>query len=156
MSILNNLSKFTMRLVYITHRYLIEVDCSTRISLQNIHFNKTRALVVGTKQNKHPWLPCQPVCLSALSASLPCQPLCLVSLSALSACLASLHCQPVCLYGLRALFCGYYMHLLFEVFCSSPWTNFSWQDEPWTEFSTLEGSACMPCTYWAVWQYDLT
>ncbi len=23
-----------------------------------------------------------------------------------------------------------------------PWTNFSWQDEPWAEFSTLEVAAC--------------
>jgi len=27
------------------------------------------------------------------------------------------------------------------------WTNFSLQDEPWVEFSTLEVAACMPCTY---------
>jgi len=38
----------------------------------------------------------------------------------------------------------------------TPWTNLSWQDEPWAEISTLEGSACIPCTYRAVCQYDLT
>jgi hypothetical protein len=27
------------------------------------------------------------------------------------------------------------------------WTNFSLQDEPWAEFSTLEVAACIPCTY---------
>ncbi len=27
------------------------------------------------------------------------------------------------------------------------WTNFSLQDKPWAEFSTLEVAACIPCTY---------
>jgi hypothetical protein len=27
------------------------------------------------------------------------------------------------------------------------WTNFSLQDEPWAEFSTLEVAACKPCAY---------
>jgi hypothetical protein len=27
------------------------------------------------------------------------------------------------------------------------WTNFSLQDEPWAEFSTLKVAACIPCTY---------
>ncbi len=27
------------------------------------------------------------------------------------------------------------------------WTNFSLQDEPWAEFSTLEVAAWIPCTY---------
>ncbi len=27
------------------------------------------------------------------------------------------------------------------------WTNFSLQDEPWAEFTTLEVAACIPCTY---------
>ncbi len=32
------------------HRYLREVDCSRHISLQKIHFNKARALVVDTNK----------------------------------------------------------------------------------------------------------
>ncbi len=32
--------------------------------------------------------------------------------------------------------------------CVRAWTNFSLQDEPWAEFSTLEvAAACIPCTY---------
>jgi hypothetical protein len=27
------------------------------------------------------------------------------------------------------------------------WTNFSLQDEPWAECTTLEVAACKPCTY---------
>ncbi len=27
------------------------------------------------------------------------------------------------------------------------WTNFSLQDKPWAEFTTLEVAACKPCTY---------
>ena len=27
------------------------------------------------------------------------------------------------------------------------WTNFSLQDEPWAEFTTLDVAACIPCTY---------
>jgi hypothetical protein len=30
------------------------------------------------------------------------------------------------------------------------WTNFSLQDEPWAEFSTLEVAASTPCTYYPV------
>ncbi len=29
----------------------------------------------------------------------------------------------------------------------NPWTNFSLQDEPWAEFTTLDLAACVPCTY---------
>jgi hypothetical protein len=32
--------------------------------------------------------------------------------------------------------------LSFIVLDVSSWTNFSWQDEPWAEFSTLEVAAC--------------
>jgi hypothetical protein len=40
---------------------------------------------------------------------------------------------------------------------AQPWTNFSLQDEPWAEFSTLEvAAACIPCTYSPVLQYNLT
>ncbi len=31
---------------------------------------------------------------------------------------------------------------LTQTFLLCAWTNFSWQDEPWTEFSTLEVAAC--------------
>jgi hypothetical protein len=35
--------------------------------------------------------------------------------------------------------------------------NFSLQDKPWAEFSTLEvAAACIPCTYCPVLQYNLT
>ncbi len=27
-------------------------------------------------------------------------------------------------------------------FKATPWTNLSWQDKPWAEFSTLEVAAC--------------
>jgi len=37
------------------------------------------------------------------------------------------------------------------------WTNFSLQDEPWAEFSTLEVAACtILCTYGPVLQNNLT
>ncbi len=37
------------------------------------------------------------------------------------------------------------------------WTNFSLQDEPWAEFSTLEVAACVIlCTYGPVLQNNLT
>jgi hypothetical protein len=36
------------------------------------------------------------------------------------------------------------------------WTNFSLQDKPWAEFSTLEVAVCIPCTYCPVQQYNLT
>ncbi len=39
----------------------------------------------------------------------------------------------------------------------SAWTNFSLQDEPWAEFSTLEVAACIIlCTYGPVLQNNLT
>ncbi len=31
-----------------------------------------------------------------------------------------------------------------------PWTNFSLQDKPLAEFTTLEVAACIPYTYWQV------
>jgi hypothetical protein len=38
-----------------------------------------------------------------------------------------------------------------------PWTNFSLQDEPWAEFSTLEVAAyVILCTYGPVLQNNLT
>ncbi len=124
--------------------------------ITNLSLYKNWALVANTKQSRQDWLPCQPADLESLSA---CQPVCLISLSALSACLPY---QPVCPISLSALmacvlcFVATTCTCFSKFFCSGPWTNFSWQDEPWTKFSTLEGSACMPCTYWAVWQYDLT
>ncbi len=36
------------------------------------------------------------------------------------------------------------------------WTNFSKQDNPWADFSTLEVAASLPCTYSTVLQNDLT
>jgi hypothetical protein len=35
-------------------------------------------------------------------------------------------------------------------------TEFSQQQNTLTEFSTLDVTACMPCTYRAVYQYGLT
>jgi hypothetical protein len=34
------------------HRYVREVDSSGHITLQNIHFNKTRALIMGKKEGR--------------------------------------------------------------------------------------------------------
>jgi hypothetical protein len=46
---------------------------------------------------------------------------------------------------------------LLAIWPEGPWTNFSLQDEPWAEFSTLEvAAACIPCTYCPVLQYNLT
>ncbi len=45
---------------------------------------------------------------------------------------------------------------LWKCFTQVPWTNFSLQDKPWAEFSTLEVAACIPCTYCQVKQYNLT
>jgi hypothetical protein len=40
------------------------------------------------------------------------------------------------------------LETLLSVASGAPWTNFSLQDEPWAEFSTLEvAAACIPCTY---------
>jgi len=36
--------------------------------------------------------------------------------------------------------------------CIWPWTNFSYQDETWAEFSTLEVAVCAPCSYVALEQ----
>ncbi len=38
---------------------------------------------------------------------------------------------------------------------TNPWTNFSCQDKPCAELSTLEVAACLPCTYCLVLKYDL-
>jgi hypothetical protein len=66
----------------IVHRFLRKVDCSTYISLWNIHFNKTRALVAGTKQSRHACYrlgsPDCSVSMPAWSAHLPCWPACFV------------------------------------------------------------------------------
>ncbi len=62
------------------HRYLRNVDCTTNISLWNIHFSKRRAPVLGTKQRRQAWSslgsPNCPVSLPTLSAHLPCWPAC--------------------------------------------------------------------------------
>jgi hypothetical protein len=45
---------------------------------------------------------------------------------------------------------SYSQHFIFFVTYewSQSWTNFSLQDKPWAEFSTLEvAAACIPCTY---------
>jgi hypothetical protein len=44
----------------------------------------------------------------------------------------------------------------FWSFYVQAWTNFSKQDETWTEFSTLEVAACVLCTCAAVKQNGLT
>jgi hypothetical protein len=42
----------------------------------------------------------------------------------------------------------YAQHFIFVITYFWAWTNFSLQDEPWAEFSTLEvAAACIPCTY---------
>jgi hypothetical protein len=42
-------------------------------------------------------------------------------------------------------------------FYQTAWTNFSLQDEPWAEFSTLEVAACIIlCTYSPGLQNNLT
>ncbi len=50
-----------------------------------------------------------------------------------------------------------FVHLGFHWDWARTWTNFSLQDEPWAEFSTLEVAACVIlCTYHPVLQNNLT
>jgi len=53
---------------YLQHRHLRKVDCSTNASLSNIHINKTRVLVAGTKQKQILGSPDCPLSLLALQS----------------------------------------------------------------------------------------
>ncbi len=51
----------------------------------------------------------------------------------------------LCVLTLSALMCRYqYPESQYAAECcyAEPWTNLSWQDKPWAEFSTLEVAAC--------------
>jgi hypothetical protein len=50
---------------------------------------------------------------------------------------------------------SWYTKIIISDFIEST-TEFSQQQNTLTEFSTLDVTACMPCTYRAVYQYGLT
>ncbi len=65
-----------LSIIRCNHRYLRKVDCSTHISLWNIHFNKIRVLVAGTEKGRQSWIrlgsPDCPACLVNPPALLAC------------------------------------------------------------------------------------
>ncbi len=65
-------------------------------------------------------------------------------------------CYAVCFVILSVVILNVMAPTNYAATKARPWTNFSSQDSPWAEFSTLEVAACIPCTYCPVLQYNLT